>query len=455
MRLTLLLLPFLWVTAYSGFADAKPTLADMHFEACRAVTKAANEGRVSSLLLPENMLEKVDVNNDGKLERVELYQGVNVYSEKGELIQIDLSKEDDWDSDNLRWAEDFSLIQFGKQVYILGGDGRNLKYLAKIDNHNVEKVICEFALRKRPVEVLVESKDSELCQAVLADNLNYERFDKGVALSVDDLREANVSMYSNKLGEAAYVDINNDGEKEYVVSFAQSLGGGESCDGGRLWVLDKTRNKRNTAITNLLPEWVCGSIDRAPFIFNSQTYLKVRAGTIEGHNSHHVIRLVRDQTETICQFDVKKVYYIQGEYERILANAASSHIDPWQYALDMPGTDGLQAMLDSKHDPHYTVRGNNFGTVIHESIRAGQFEKLEFLLRNGVDPNIVAGSEPPDMTPLFFSIWQRSEAAIRLLVKYGANRDQKQWGKSPIEEINSGSSPESEKEKLRRALSGK
>jgi hypothetical protein len=438
-----------------GLAHAKPKMQDLHREACRAVVKAANEGRLNSLQIPEANLELVDVNNDGKLERVELYQGLSIYDEKGGSIQVELSKDDDWDSDNLRWSESIALVKFQEQIYILGGDGGNLKYLAEIGKDNVEKVVCEMALRTPPKELLVESKNDELCHAALSGNLNYVKFDRGYVLSAEDLREARERIILNKLGEAAYVDINNDGEKEYVVSFAQSLGNGEHCGGGRLWVLDQTRNKRNVAITSLLPEWVCGSIDRAPFTFKGQTYLKVKTASNDGHFSHHVIRIARDQIETVCQFDVKKTHFILGEYERILANASSSHIDPWQYALDMPETDGLEAMLEAKHDPHYTVRGNTFGTVIHQAIVEGKLDKLEFLLKNGVSPDIVAGSDPTQMTPLFFAIWQKSDVALRLLVKYGVNQNQKQWGKSPIEEINFGSSPESEKEKLRKALSGK
>ncbi|HKI53115.1 MAG TPA: ankyrin repeat domain-containing protein, partial [Anaerolineales bacterium] len=153
-------------------------------------------------------------------------------------------------------------------------------------------------------------------------------------------------------------------------------------------------------------------------------------------NTHQIMQLAKGKLETVCKFDVRKVNYVLGEYERILADAKAAYIDPWAYALNMPGTSGLQVLLDAKRDPRYIVRGNNFGTVIHEAIRAQQYDKLEFLLKNGVDPNIVSNNDPIHMTPLHFAIWQQSVEAVRLLVKYGADVQKTGLGQTAIDEVN-------------------
>jgi hypothetical protein len=415
----------LWASANGLAAPQDTKKSDKHIAACRAVVEAENLGRLADLVVPLADSAKVDINNDGKPERVELrsegtmrVEGLEVFTENGTPIELAHSDEDDWDNDNVRWAMDQVLIKYSGQVYILGKTDDYLHYLAHVDKHNVEKLVCQFAQRKEPVEKLVTSKNDELCQRALKRELNYVAFDRTHALTNETVNEAGFYETSpSKL--AAFVDIDNDGKAELVVQLQLASGRGRGCGADHLGVLNDARNKLNMEMTNLLPEPGCDRVVQTPFVFEGQTYIEMLGAP---SNTHRVVQLKKNQLDTVCEYAVRKVNYVLGEYERILANAESAHVDPWSYALEMPGTDGLQALMDAKHDLRLKVRSTNFGTVIHEAIRLQQYAALEFLLKNGADPNI--RDDAIGQPALIFAVCLNRPEAVHLLLKHGADRNQ-------------------------------
>lgn len=425
----------LCVLAAENCEAAQPNSTNANIKVCHAIVDAVNHAKLDKFAIPDSGLAKVDVNNDGKPERVEFGQeSLEIFDSNGHPIELTQSNENDWESDNLRWVATFSLIEYGKQVYILGKTSEQPHYLARVDGKNVEKVICEFGFRKNPAETLIKSNNDKLCQAVFTQSLDYVKFDRLYALSTENFREAGIDKErSSKL--AAYVDINNDGEKDYVVGLGFASSSGGACGGGHLWVLNKARNKQNVAITQQLPEWVCGDVDQAPFMFEGQAYIKTR-GANDHSATHQVVQLKHGHLETACQFDVKATYYVLGEYEHILANAKSASVDPWVYALEMPETSGLQVMLEAKHDIRINIRTNTFGTVIHEAIRRNKYDALQLLLENGADPNVEVSDDSTDMPTLIFAIWQNSIEALSLLLKHGANPNQTWNGQSAKDWVN-------------------
>lgn len=408
----------------NSFSASNSTTTDQQLATCKAIAEAANYRKLDELVISLRSAAKVDINNDGKLEQVELnsdgtmhWERLSVSDQQGKPIEIAKSEEDDWEEDRLRWAMDQLLIKYKGQIYILGKTDDYLHYLSQVDRDYVEKVVCEFAQRSEPVEILVTSSNNKLCQLALKQELSYVEFDRTHALTHTAVNEA--GYYETSPGDqATQVDIDNDGVTELVVKLGLASGRGRGCDGERLGVLNKVRNKLDKEISSQLPGPECGGITQTPFLFEGQTYIEVMYPSEHPINTHRVVRLKDGRLNTICQYDVRVVNYVLGEYERILDNAKTKFVDPWDYALSMPETSGLQIMIEAKHDPRYTT--NNYGTVINTVIFQRQYDKLELLLKHGIDPEVTA-KDPTSIHPLGFAVQQGEADAVRLLVKYGAD----------------------------------
>jgi uncharacterized protein len=287
--------------------------------ACRAVADFANQRKLSELAIPFSDSIQVDINNDGMNERVVIvdegtmhWEHLDIFSESGKSIEISKSKEDDWESDNLRWAMDQLLIRYDGQIYVLGKTDDYLNYLSQINKENIEKVVCEFAQQEEPDETLVSSSNDKLCQDALEQQLDYVEFGQTHALTVASVQEA--GFYATTPGDfVTQVDINNDGKAESVVQLKLASGAGRGCDSEHLGVLNKERNKLEMTITELLPEPVCGGVVQTPFIYGGQTYVEVLYATRHPTNVHQIVQLKGGKLETICQFDVRVVNYVRGE----------------------------------------------------------------------------------------------------------------------------------------------
>jgi hypothetical protein len=445
----------------SSAAPINPN-GEKHIAACRAVVDAVNQRKLVDLVIPFTDFTQVDINNDGKLERVVLtsdgtmrVESLEVFDENGKPITLVHSNEDDWEGDNLSWAMDQMLIKYGGEVYILGKTNDYLNYLSRVDKNNVEKVICEFGQRPAPVETLVTSSKDKLCQGALKQELNYVTFDRLHAITHAAVQEAGFDQ-TNPGKYAAQMDINNDGTDDLVVELDLASGAGRGCDARHLGVLNKARNKLDMDVTRQLPEPMCEGVGQTPFVFEGQTYIEVKYASRHPTNIHKVIQLKESKLETVCEYDVRVVNYVLGEYERILKYAEADFIDPWVYALDMPGNGGLQTLMDAKHDIKIKVRSNAFGTVLHEAINRKRYDALQFLLANGADPNATTKDSPPgDMPPLIFAIWLNSTEGMGILLKYGANRNQTWSGQSPKDWVSIWARSDKDKALMMKLLSKK
>lgn len=429
---------------------------------CRAVADFANQQKLSELVISFSDSIQVDINNDGKNERVVMvddgtmhWEHLDIFSENGKPIEISKSKEDDWEGGNLRWAMDQLLIRYDGQIYVLGKTDDYLNYLSRINKKNIEKVVCEFAQQEEPDETLVSSSNDKLCQEAFEQQLDYVEFGQTHALTVASVQEA--GFYATTPGDfVTQVDINNDGKAESVVQLKLASGAGRGCDSAHLGVLNKERNKLDMIITQLLPERLCGGVVQTPFIYEGQTYVEVLYALGHPTNIHQVVQLKRDKLETICQFDVRIVNYVLGEYERILENAKAANEDPWVHALKMPGTSELQVIMNAKQDIRIKNRNHaSFGiTAMHEAIQLKRYDALQFLLENGADPNVIASNTPPDDMPtLIFAISEHSIEGMRLLLKHGANPSQKWNGQSAKDWVNIRIRSEPEKAEMLKLLS--
>lgn len=293
--------------------QAVPASQDKHFAACRAVVEAANQRSLGGLSVPSG---KLDINNDGKPEKVSVisegtahFEHVVVADMDGKEIELAHDYEDDWESDNLRWALDRLLIRHGGQIYILGMTNDYLQYLSRVGKDNVERVVCQFAQREQPVERLVSSKDDKLCKAAMARDLNYVKYEKVHALTHASIQEA--GFYATMSGKlAALIDINNDGQVEPVVQFELASGRGRGCDAVHLGVLNKARNKLDMGMTKKLPEPACDGVIQAPFLYEGKIYIE-KLGV--SSNVHKVVQLKGEAIVEICHFDVAKVNFILGD----------------------------------------------------------------------------------------------------------------------------------------------
>ena len=281
---------------------------------CQAVVDAANKRKLGELIIDTN---KVDINNDGLPERVMVvdegsmhWQHFEAYSENGKPVELKKSAEDDWESENLRFALDPSLIKYNGKTFILGKTEDNLFYLSQVNQDNVEKVVCEFSRRSLPIESLTTSKNNKLCQLALKQQFNYVDFDQESELTYETIQDAGAFPNSSvtPTDMAAQVDINNDGKSELVVGLEMVSGGGRGCSGEQLGVLNKDRDNLDLSTTQLLPESDCGGMKQNPFVFEGLTYIEILS-----NNVHQIAQLKKEQLETVCEFDVHVMHDVVKE----------------------------------------------------------------------------------------------------------------------------------------------
>lgn len=421
--------------------------ASVHPAVCDAVL--ADSGKSGKL---ENLGDgPVEINIKGKKETIVITQEgsghfdyLNLYAGDGKPIDVGQSQDAAWDK--LSQAA-LHLIRFEGKIYIVGSYGLGLAYVSTIDKDNVENLVCQFD-HPTPFEAIAESHNDKLCKLGLVRNLDYVAFDKPNPL------EATPPYWGAESGEAASVDIDNDGKPDLVVKYMATIPGTGGCDNEALGVINRVQKNLDATATNQMPDPECG-LSQSPFLYAGQAYIEIRYTHEEfPTNNHKIVQLRKGQLSTVCNYDVRATQHVLGDYDRIVANATAAYKDPWVYALEMPGTDGIQVLLDAGQDMRIEPGHNAFGSVINEAINRGRYDVLRLLLDHGADPNL--RPEPPlDQPPLVFAVWRNSREAVQLLLAHGADPTQVWGGRTALQWVDTWVNSESDRAVMRKLLSAR
>jgi Ankyrin repeat len=409
--------------------------------ACEYAARMANRGKLEEAVLkgrpssdaslppqPESTLggvtfrDRIDINGDGRPEYVYVtsegtahYEGLSVYDSDMKPVRVGTSPDDDWQSDNLRWAADLRVMRFGGSYYVIGKTDDNLNYLARIGPDNVERVVCEFAQRSKPAERVIESKDDALCDATLRGMLDYVPFDRLHAVTVTDLRRA--GMYETSPSEkAAELDIDNDGHPDYVIVTQYASGAGRGCDSYGLALLDETRARLAASpLATLLRQagGGCGGARLLPFRFRGKSYLEHKYAQGHPADIHEVYELTNGRREMVCMLQARVVNYVLGEYEALVGAAGAAYKNPWEYAFEQKDLKDVEILIRGGRDLNEKI---SVIPLLNWAVWRHRDDLLELLLRSGADPNH-ANNYP---SPLQDAISQGTDRSLSILLRYGA-----------------------------------
>jgi hypothetical protein len=282
-----------------------------------------NNGRVYFDFIEH--IYRADIDNDGQPENIALsIQG----SAKGkELVIYDDQwkfksyewKGFDFEDDYVRWAEESSLIRFRGKTYILAWDstGQFMRYASIIEN-GIHRMICKIGYEDRPVVSIVSAKDSALCRAVLAGNLQYARFDGPSVLAAGSAScyKSGGPSCAQSSESSAFIDIDNDGKPERVVELGVAWGGGAGCD-FKFLALPAPDGKRlltegiGKVLMDATTKWgTCGGAVSRPFRHRGTWYIENKYSPERIFGYHHVVRIQKSRAEKVCEFSVTQTPYV-------------------------------------------------------------------------------------------------------------------------------------------------
>jgi len=229
-------------------------------DACEYVLSAANQGKLEDILTPSEpddsskvALPKgfegrgdvffdsivfrkfLDINNDGKLERVfvtsqgtlQLKEFVAFYADKDLELSISADPAVNWD----QMDADFAFVQYRGVNYLLGHNEASLNYLAHIDAKNSMRIVCLFGQRQKPFQSLISGNNAEICAVALEGKIEPADYTGKHSLTSEAVEQAGL-INTSPSEEAALIDIDNDGKKEVVVELsALAAAGCEALSG--------------------------------------------------------------------------------------------------------------------------------------------------------------------------------------------------------------------------------
>lgn len=420
---------YVWTSPTHASAAGKGRKAPS-IEACKHVVAYANRGQLRRLVLPSADMDsphiqkpdnlsivfqkRMDINNDGILERVFVesqgtmhIEAFHVYPLQGEqAIDIKRSPDDDWESNNLRWAFDQAFIQFRGVTYILSKTDQSLHYLAYLNPQNVLTIVCEFGQKARPVQRLKTSHNDKVCRLAATDKIRYVEFTEPHPLTFEMVRDA--GFWEITPGEkAASVDLDNDGKKESVIALPFASGRGRGCDGTFLGVLTADKGAIDKDFTGKLPGARCRGTTVTPFLVDGNTYLDERQpGPYAEHRQ--IYTFAKKQLTTLCTFDVWPDQYILTPMQRIIRAAWNEN--PWAYAIRQSGTSAVEILLRSGRDVNEAA-----GLPLQVAIGNDRADMLELLLQAGANPHAKNDHE----FPLERAVRYGKTKIVSLLLQYG------------------------------------
>lgn len=219
---------------------------------------------------------------------------------------------DDWDNGSLASIDGRYSMRQKDTNFVVGFSWGNLRYVARLSDDGVEKVICTFS--DGPVkEDLAHSVDPELCATVQSGRQQYPDYNEPVSL--DDEREA--GDFTSVVPSAARLDLRNDGQKKWVVAVQYSSTQGEGCDETYPGVLRPGKKgldrEQTEALAKLVPS--CGAAVK-PFIYRGATYIDVDPSIAAHPTGRKILKLAGGQSTEMCRFLTHRTYITGGPFER-------------------------------------------------------------------------------------------------------------------------------------------
>lgn len=438
---------FCMLISITGFAAEEKEKAKKHqasVQACEYVADLANKGRLQEVLMkfeysrdikiPKNLSGAVstriiDINNDGIMERVFVesqgtahFESFSVYKlETDEAIELKPLWDDNWSDDKERWAADRAFFEYQGVNYILGKTDQSLSYLLYVNPQNEIQVVCEFGQREQATLQLVRSQNDRVCNAVLQDQISYVEYDRLHSLSYNEVRNSGLPETSPG-GRAAWIDIDNDGKKEMVVTLSLSSGRGRGCAMTFPAVLTPDRASIDKSYNKKFPPGDCNGTQVKPFVFDGKTYLDERQ--TGAHAQHRqVYMLDKSDLKTICEFDVRPENYVQGAVESI-EKAAQNRGDLWEYVISRGDVKAVDTLINEGRHLNEAIKAQKevkpyCRFPIGVALQYKQDDILEKLLRAGADPNLV-GEKEAFHSNLATAVFWGTPTSIRVLIRYGA-----------------------------------
>jgi ankyrin repeat protein len=214
---------------------------------------------------------------------------------------------DDWDGDTLRWVDARFSLRQQKSEFVVGFSQDHLRYVSRLSDDKVEKVICQF-VEGPPKEKIVMAVDPKLCSAVMTGKLKYPEYDEAVALEPDES-----STFTSVGNVAAKMDLENNGTTDWIVDVQYSSSHGMGCDESYPGILLSDKKALDTARTDSLAKLLpsCGS-EAKPFSFDGHTYIEV-VPPISAHSTEHkIVKIDRGAPTDMCTISTHSTYTISS-----------------------------------------------------------------------------------------------------------------------------------------------
>jgi ankyrin repeat protein len=265
-----------------GAKDPFPSNPGMDSQACNAVMVHANKGRLDDILGKQ-------INGD----------------------RLKQSPIDDWDAGPLMSIDSqFSLRQKDTD-FVVGFSADDLRYVARLSDDGVEKVICTFS--DGPIkEDLARSVEPAFCAAIQSGRQRYPDYNEPVSLEGPTGEDPFISVVSG----AARLDLRNDGQNEWVVE-VQYSSTHDGCSETYPGVLRPDKKGLDSEQTEPLAKLAsaCGS-DVKAFIYNQATYIEVDPRIAAHPSERQILKLVGAQSTEMCRILAHRTYSTGGTFER-------------------------------------------------------------------------------------------------------------------------------------------
>jgi len=345
----------------------------------------------------------VDINNDGKPERVLLRNaGMGVTCGEEEIVVINRTtgraieigagvSNVVVDEDSKTNSTSYDFVDYQGTNYIVGRRGKALHYVAKVNSKNKQDTLCEFGQRERHQMTLLKSENDEVCKLAVEDKIKYVKYTKSHSLTYLYFQERGIrETYPRE--KAAHIDIDNDGKKELVVSVQLSSGSGQGCEVEYPQVLTTDRMRIDESYDKKLPGVSCFETIR-PFVSGGKTYLALGKpySYVEdkGLSISKVFMLQKETLQTVCEINASPINFVHSPFQIIEKAAGKDSQDVWRYAISQPGDETLTLLIRDGKDVNEVL--DEFGTrPLFYAVTGKKDRALETLLKSGAEPNIKA-----------------------------------------------------------------